>query len=146
MKKKSIGKYIVQCLMLTSVFSIIVMLIASYALPRNLLIERNQLTKDTAATVMQDTYDSLTDTAEQKLTSMGNLPAFAEKKFNSERAAKYMKITMNGDSKIDDAVFAPRNGVTVSASGNIDGWKASDQDWYRGAMKKKGGIYWGTPA
>lgn len=141
-KKISIGWIVGITLILLTMIPVVIMLTSSYLMTKNLLIERNDINKESAVQLVLAEDRNLRGSTEQKLTQLSSLPIFQE-------AYEYKKI--------EETLTAAKVGVSnilaiafVDEDGNYWSYpavqmEAINRPWYVGAVANGGEIFWTEP-
>lgn len=143
-RKKTIGIYVMITLMLVAGIPIIVMLTSSYLTTKNLLIERNDLNKESAVNLILAEEKSLRRSTESKLKSMAELPAM-KTEFSMGRIRSDLSLAIAGSNSFLAVTFGTENDEYVTFNPLPDDYKPTIRPWYKGAVKAEGEVYWTAP-
>lgn len=143
-RKKTIGIYVMITLMLVAGIPIIVMLTSSYLTTKNLLIERNDLNKESAVNLILAEEKSLRRSTESKLKSMAELPAM-KTKFSMGRIRSDLSLAIAGSNSFLAVTFGTEDDEYVTFNPLPDDYKPTIRPWYKGAVKAEGEVYWTAP-
>lgn len=143
-RKKTIGIYVMITLMLVAGIPIIVMLTSSYLTTKNLLIERNDLNKESAVNLILAEEKSLRRSTESKLKSMAELPAM-KTEFSMGRIRSDFSLAIAGSNSFLAVTFGTEDDEYVTFNPLPDDYKPTIRPWYKGAVKAEGEVYWTAP-
>lgn len=143
-RKKTIGIYVMITLMLVAGIPIIVMLTSSYLTTKNLLIERNDLNKESAVNLILAEEKSLRRSTESKLKSMAELPAM-KTEFSMGRIRSDLTLAIAGSNSFLAVTFGTEDDEYVTFNPLPDDYKPTIRPWYKGAVKAEGEVYWTAP-
>ena len=143
-RKKTIGIYVMITLMLVAGIPIIVMLTSSYLTTKNLLIERNDLNKESAVNLILAVEKSLRRSTESKLKSMAELPAM-KTEFSTGRIRSDLSLAIAGSNSFLAVTFGTEDDEYVTFNPLPDDYKPTIRPWYKGAVKAEGEVYWTAP-
>lgn len=143
-RKKTIGIYVMITLMLVAGIPIIVMLTSSYLTTKNLLIERNDLNKESAVNLILAEEKSLRRSTESKLKSMAELPAM-KTEFSMGRIRSDLSLAIAGSNNFLAVTFGTEDDEYVTFNPLPDDYKPTIRPWYKGAVKAEGEVYWTAP-
>ena len=143
-RKKTIGIYVMITLMLVAGIPIIVMLTSSYLTTKNLLIERNDLNKESAVNLILAEEKSLRRSTESKLKSMAELPAM-KTEFSTGRIRSDLSLAIAGSNSFLAVTFGTEDDEYVTFNPLPDDYKPTIRPWYKGAVKAEGEVYWTAP-
>lgn len=143
-RKKTIGIYVMITLMLVAGIPIIVMLTSSYLTTKNLLIERNDLNKESAVNLILAEEKSLRRSTESKLKSMAELPAM-KTEFSMGRIRSDLSLAIAGSNSFLEVTFGTEDDEYVTFNPLPDDYKPTIRPWYKGAVKAEGEVYWTAP-
>lgn len=99
-KYRSIGKWIAGILVAVGIVPIVIMLISSISTTTGVLIERNNLSKESAVDLIQEEREHLQKTSEAMLKKMATYPEFTAKKFDRQQLAREVKKTCNANDAL----------------------------------------------
>lgn len=131
-------------LMLVAGIPIIVMLTSSYLTTKNLLIERNDLNKESAVNLILAEEKSLRRSTESKLKSMAELPAM-KTEFSMGRIRSDLSLAIAGSNSFLAVTFGTEDDEYVTFNPLPDDYKPTIRVWYKGAVKAEGEVYWTAP-
>lgn len=143
-RKKTIGIYVMITLMLVAGIPIIVMLTSSYLTTKKLLIERNDLNKESAVNLILAEEKSLRRSTESKLKSMAELPAM-KTEFSMGRIRSDLSLAIAGSNSFLAVTFGTEDDEYVTFNPLPDDYKPTIRPWYKGAVKAEGEVYWTAP-
>lgn len=143
-RKKTIGIYVMITLMMVAGIPIIVMLTSSYLTTKNLLIERNDLNKESAVNLILAEEKSLRRSTESKLKSMAELPAM-KTEFSMGRIRSDLSLAIAGSNSFLAVTFGTEDDEYVTFNPLPDDYKPTIRPWYKGAVKAEGEVYWTAP-
>nr|WP_228766582.1 methyl-accepting chemotaxis protein [Enterococcus casseliflavus] len=130
--------------MLVAGIPIIVMLTSSYLTTKNLLIERNDLNKESAVNLILAEEKSLRRSTESKLKSMAELPAM-KTEFSMGRIRSDLSLAIAGSNSFLAVTFGTEDDEYVTFNPLPDDYKPTIRPWYKGAVKAEGEVYWTAP-
>lgn len=143
-RSKSIGRPIMITLLILGFVPIIIMAITSYTSSINMLQARNNLAKQSAVATLQKSRTNLSKTTNDKLTEVSRQPIF-EKDFDFKQIRHDLRLAISGDEAYTNVIFVNQNGKFTSTKSIKDTADLRTKDWYKGAIQKRGEIYWTTP-
>ncbi len=143
-RKKSIGLYVMLTLVLVAVIPIIVMLTSSYLTTKNLLIERNDLNKESAVNLILAEEKNLRKSTEDKLKSLVELPAL-KNEFSMGRIRTDLASAIAGTNSFLTTTFGTEDAEYISFNPLPDDYNPTIRPWYKGAIKAEGKVYWTAP-
>lgn len=143
-RSKSIGRPIMITLLILGFVPIIIMAITSYTSSINMLQARNNLAKQSAVATLQKSRTNLSKTTNDKLTEVSRQPIF-EKDFDFKQIRHDLRLAISGDEAYTNVIFVNQNGKFTSTKSIKDTADLRTKNWYKGAIQKRGEIYWTTP-
>ena len=143
-RSKSISRPIMITLLILGFIPIIIMAITSYTSNIDMLRERNELAKQSAVATLQKSRTDLSKTTKDKLTEVSRQPIF-EKDFDFKQIRRDLRLAVSGDNSYTNVIFINQNGKFTSTKIIKDKADLRTKDWYKGAIQKRGEIYWTTP-
>lgn len=143
-RKKTIGIYVMVTLILVAGIPIIVMLTSSYLTTKDLLIERNDLNKESAVNLILAEEKSLRQSTERKLKSMAELPSM-KTEFSMARIRSDLSLAIAGTNSFLEVTFGTEDDEYVTFNPLPDDYKPTTRPWYKGAVKAEGEVYWTDP-
>ena len=108
-KYRSLGKWIASILVAVGIVPIVVMLISSISTTTGVLIERNDLSKESAVDLIQEEREHLQKTSEAMLKKMATYPEFTAKKFDRQQLAREVKKTCNANDALLSTTVADQD-------------------------------------
>nr|WP_240937447.1 methyl-accepting chemotaxis protein [Enterococcus casseliflavus] len=120
------------------------MLTSSYLTTKNLLIERNDLNKESAVNLILAEEKSLRRSTESKLKSMAELPAM-KTEFSTGRIRSDLSLAIAGSNSFLAVTFGTEDDEYVTFNPLPDDYKPTIRPWYKGAVKAEGEVYWTAP-
>nr|WP_244323540.1 methyl-accepting chemotaxis protein [Enterococcus casseliflavus] len=120
------------------------MLTSSYLTTKNLLIERNDLNKESAVNLILAEEKSLRRSTESKLKSMAELPAM-KTEFSMGRIRSDLSLAIAGSNSFLAVTFGTEDDEYVTFNPLPDDYKPTIRPWYKGAVKAEGEVYWTAP-
>lgn len=145
-RRKSLGRFVGYFMTIASLLSIVVMFSSSYIQTENLLNERNQLSKETAAQVMEKTLSDIASDAEAKVNAGTSLSGFTQGEFTENEILDTMKTSFSGNVAYSNVYFGTQSGKLYALNSLSEKIDPRTQDWYRGAMSDTSSVYWTKPA
>lgn len=145
-RRKSLGRFAGFFMIVAALLSIVVMFSSSYFQTRHLLNERNQLSKETAAQVMEKTLSDIASDAEAKANAGTSLSGFTQGKFTETKILDTMKTSFSGNSVYSNVYFGTQSGKLYALNSLSEKIDPRTQDWYRGAMSDTSNVYWTKPS
>lgn len=143
---KSVGRIIIAILMAVSLLSIIILTAGAYKSTKDLLIQRNQLSEQSAVTVVNDEATSLRLSAFKKVKAIRKNTLFNGSSYDLDQIQKFMDINQTGNDRILGVYFSNDQGRVVAGlrklPKNLD---ARTRPWYKGAVAQEGTVYWSKP-
>ena len=133
-------------MIIAALLSIVVMFSSSYIQTKHLLNERNRLSKETAAQVMEKTLSDIASDAEAKANAGTSLSGFTQGKFTENEILDMMKTSFSGNDVYSNVYFGTQSGKLYALNGLSEKIDPRTQDWYRGAMSDTSKVYWTKPA
>lgn len=143
-RKKTVGRPIMIILLLIAFIPSITLGIASFMSDTNLLLQRNQLSKQSATASIQAARNTLNKTTTMKLVTLSYEP-FLQTKFNLSQIKQGMQISISGNDAYTNAIFVQKDGKFVSTSRVRNPRTLRQQEWYKQALKNNGLVYYTTP-
>ncbi|VFA65108.1 PAS domain S-box protein [Enterococcus saccharolyticus] len=143
-RKKTIGIYVMVTLILVAGIPIIVMLTSSYLTTKDLLIQRNDLNKESAVNLILAEEKSLRQSTERKLKSMAELPSM-KTAFSMARIRSDLSLAIAGTNSFLEVTFGTEDDEYVTFNPLPDDYKPTTRPWYKGAVKAEGEVYWTDP-
>ncbi|KLA46231.1 methyl-accepting chemotaxis protein [Ligilactobacillus ruminis] len=143
--RKSLGRFVGLFMIIAALLSIVVMFSSSYIQTKHLLNERNRLSKETAAQVMEKTLSDIASDAEAKVNAGTSLSGFTQGKFTGNKILDTMKTSFSGDDVYSNVYFGTQSGKLYALNSLSEKIDPRTQDWYRGAMSDTSNVYWTKP-
>ena len=145
LKQRSIGKWITGILIVVGIFPLLVMLISSISTTTDVLIERNDLSKESAVDLIQEERNHLQTTTEKMLKKMATYPEFKESKFDKKNLVLETKKLCNANDSLITATFADQDDNCASSDKLPAGYKPTTREWYQKAVADMGSVIWTLP-
>ena len=145
-RRKSLGRFAGFFMIIAALLSIVVMFSSSYIQTKHLLNERNRLSKETAAQVMEKTLSDIASDAEAKVNAGTSLSGFTQGKFTENEILDTMKTSFSGNDVYSNVYFGTQSGKLYALNSLSEKIDPRTQDWYRGAMSDTSSVYWTQPA
>lgn len=145
-RRKSLGRFAGFFMIIAALLSIVVMFSSSYIQTKHLLNERNKLSKETAAQVMEKTLSDIASDAEAKVNAGTSLSGFTQGKFTENEILDTMKTSFSGNDVYSNVYFGTQSGKLYALNSLSEKIDPRTQDWYRGAMRDTSNVYWTKPA
>ena len=114
-KYRSLGKWIASVLVAVGIVPIVVMLISSISTTTGVLIERNDLSKESAVDLIQEEREHLQKTSEAMLKKMATYPEFTAKKFDRQQLVREVKKTCNANDALLSTTVADQDDNCASS-------------------------------
>ena len=143
--QRSICKWIAGILVVVGNLPLLVMLIASTIKTTDVLIERNNLSKESAVDLIQEERQHLQSTSEKMLKKMATYPEFKESKFDKKNMVLEMKKLCNANASLLAATVADQDDNYASSAKLPTGYKPTTSGWYREAVSDMGSVIWTLP-
>ena len=144
-KYRSLGKWIASILVAVGIVPIVVMLISSISTTTGVLIERNDLSKESAVDLIQEEREHLQKTSEAMLKKMATYPEFTAKKFDRQQLAREVKKTCNANDALLSTTVADQDDNYASSDKLPAGYKPTTREWYQKAVADMGNAIWTLP-
>ena len=144
-KYRSLGKWIASVLVAVGIVPIVVMLISSISTTTGVLIERNDLSKESAVDLIQEEREHLQKTSEAMLKKMATYPEFTAKKFDRQQLAREVKKTCNANDALLSTTVADQDDNYASSDKLPAGYKPTTREWYQKAVADMGNAIWTLP-
>ncbi len=144
-KHRSIGKWITMILVVVGNFPLLIMLISSIITTTNVLIERNDLSKESAVDLIQEERNHLQTTSGKMLKKMATYPEFTAKKFDRQQLVREMKETCNANDALLRTTVADQDDNYASSDKIPAGFKPTTREWYQKAVADMGNVIWTLP-
>lgn len=109
-RRKSLGRFAGFFMIIAALLSIVVMFSSSYIQTKHLLNERNRLSKETAAQVMEKTLSDIASDAEAKVNAGTSLSGFTQGKFTENEILDTMKTSFSGNDVYSNVYFGTQSG------------------------------------
>lgn len=145
LKQRSIGKWITGILVVVGIFPLLVMLISSIITTTGVLIERNNLSKESAVDLIQEEREHLQKTSEAMLKKMATYPEFTAKKFDRQQLVREVKKTCNANDALLTMTVADQDDNCASSDKLPAGYRPTSRNWYRKAVADMGNVIWTLP-
>lgn len=143
---KSVGRIIIAILMAVSLLSIIILTAGTYKSTKDLLIQRNQLSEESAVRVVNDEATSLRLSAFKKVKAIRKNTLFNGDSYDLDQIQKFMDSNQTGNDRILGVYFSNDQGRVIAGlrklPKNLD---ARTRPWYKGAVAQEGTVYWSKP-
>lgn len=144
-RRKSLGRFAGFFMIIAALLSIVVMFSSSYIQTKHLLNERNSLSKETAAQVMEKTLSDIASDAEAKVNAGTSLSGFTQGKFTENEILDTMKTSFSGNNVYSNVYLGTQSGKLYALNSLSEKIDPRTQDWYRGAMSDTSNVYWTKP-
>ena len=143
---KSVGRIIIAILMAVSLLSIIILTAGTYKSTKDLLIQRNQLSEESAVRVVNDEATNLRLSAFKKAKDIQKNALFNGDSYDLDQIQKFMDSNQTGNDRILGVYFSNDQGRVIAGlrklPKNLD---ARTRPWYKGAVAQEGTVYWSKP-
>ncbi|NME32548.1 methyl-accepting chemotaxis protein [Ligilactobacillus ruminis] len=143
--QRSICKWIAGILVVVGNLPLLVMLIASTIKTTDVLIERNNLSKESAVDLIQEEREHLQSASEKMLKKMATYPEFKDSKFDKKNLELEMKKLCNANDSLLAATVADQDDNYASSDKLPAGYKPTTREWYREAVSDMGSVIWTLP-
>lgn len=130
-KYRSLGKWIASVLVAVGIVPIVVMLISSISTTTGVLIERNNLSKESAVDLIQEEREHLQKTSEAMLKKMATYPEFTAKKFDRQQLVREVKKTCNANDALLSTTVADQDDNCASSDKLPAGFRPTSREWYQ---------------
>ncbi|WP_286028038.1 methyl-accepting chemotaxis protein [Ligilactobacillus agilis] len=143
---KSVGRIIIAILMAVSLLSIIILTAGTYKSTKDLLIQRNQLSEESAVTVVNDEATNLRLSAFKKAKDIRKNALFNGDSYDLDQIQKFMDINQTGNDRIVGVYFSNDQGKAVMGLRKLPkNMDTRTRPWYKGAVAQEGTVYWSKP-
>lgn len=143
---KSVGRIIIAILMAVSLLSIVILTAGAYKSTKDLLIQRNQLSEESAVGVVNDEATNLRLSAFKKVKAIRKNTLFNGDSYDLDQIQKFMDSNQTGNDRILGVYFSNDQGRVIAGlrklPKNLD---ARTRPWYKGAVAQEGTVYWSKP-
>ena len=143
---KSVGRIIIAILMAVSLLSIIILTAGTYKSTKDLLIQRNQLSEESAVRVVNNEATNLRLSAFKKAKDIQKNALFNGDSYDLDQIQKFMDSNQTGNDRILGVYFSNDQGRVIAGlrklPKNLD---ARTRPWYKGAVAQEGTVYWSKP-
>lgn len=143
---KSVGRIIIAILMAVSLLSIVILTAGAYKSTKDLLIQRNQLSEESAVGVVNDEATDLRLSAFKKVKAIRKNTLFNGDSYDLDQIQKFMDSNQTGNDRILGVYFSNDQGRVIAGlrklPKNLD---ARTRPWYKGAVAQEGTVYWSKP-
>lgn len=143
---KSVGRIIIAILMAVSLLSIVILTAGAYKSTKDLLIQRNQLSEESAVGVVNDEATNLRLSAFKKVKAIRKNTLFNGDSYDLDQIQKFMDSNQTGNDRILGVYFSNDQGRVIAGlrklPKNLD---ARTRPWYKGAVAQEGTVYWSEP-
>lgn len=143
---KSVGRIIIAILMAVSLLSIIILTAGTYKSTKDLLIQRNQLSEESAVTVVNDEATNLRLSAFKKAKDIRKNALFNGDSYDLDQIQKFMDSNQTGNDRIVGVYFSNDQGKAVMGLRKLPkNMDTRTRPWYKGAVAQEGTVYWSKP-
>lgn len=143
---KSVGRIIIAILMAVSLLSIVILTAGAYKSTKDLLIQRNQLSEESAVTVVNDEATNLRLSAFKKVKAIRKNTLFNGSSYDLDQIQKFMDINQTGNDRILGVYFSNDQGRAIAGLRKLPkNMDARTRPWYKGAVAQEGTVYWSKP-
>ncbi|WP_334117114.1 methyl-accepting chemotaxis protein [Ligilactobacillus sp.] len=143
--QRSLGKWITGILIAVGLIPLAVMLFSSISTTTDVLIERNNLSKESAVDLIQEERNHLQTTSEKMLKKMATYPEFKESKFDKKNLVLEMKKLCNANDSLITATVADQDDNCASSDKLPAGYRPTTREWYQEAVSDMGSVIWTLP-
>ena len=144
-KQRSIGKWITGILIVVGIFPLLVMLISSISTTTDVLIKRNDLSKESSVNLIQEERNHLQTTTEKMLMEMATYHEFKESRFDKKNLVLETKKLCNANDSLITVSVADQDDNCASSSKLPAGFKPTTREWYQKAVADIGSVIWTLP-
>lgn len=144
-RKKSIGTYIFWGLLIIGILPIALVVTSSYHSTKQLLIQRNELSKESALNLVVEQKENLRINGENKLDA---LAATLGEKMTGNRLsdmANELKSVVDQNNMIIAATVGDADGQYITTAAAPTDYDPRTRPWYQGASSNKDKYYWTEP-
>lgn len=144
-RKKSIGTYIFWGLLIIGILPIALVVTSSYQSTKQLLIQRNELSKESALNIVIEQKENLRINGENKLDA---LAATLGEKITGNRLsdmANEIKSVVDQNNMIIAATVGDADGQYITTAAAPTDYDPRTRPWYQGASSNKDKYYWTEP-
>lgn len=143
---KSVGRIIIAILMAVSLLSIVTLTVGTYKSTKDLLIQRNQLSEESAVRVVNDEATSLRLSAFKKVKAIRKNTLFNGDSYDLDQIQKFMDSNQTGNDRIVGVYFSNDQGRAIAGLRKLPkNMDARTRPWYKGAVAQEGTVYWSKP-
>lgn len=143
---KSVGRIIIAILMAVSLLSIVILTAGAYKNTKDLLIQRNQLSEESAVGVVNDEAIILRLSAFKRVKDIRKNALFNGDSYDLGQIQKFMESNQTGNDWFGRVYFSNDQGKLISGLREIPkNMDARTRIWYKGAVAQEGTVYWSKP-
>ncbi|GET08713.1 methyl-accepting chemotaxis sensory transducer [Ligilactobacillus agilis] len=143
---KSVGRIIIAILMAVSLLSIVILTAGAYKSTKDLLIQRNQLSEESAVTVVNDEATNLRLSAFKRVKDIRKNALFNGDSYDLGQIQKFMDSNQTGNDRIVGVYFSNDQGRAIAGLRKLPkNMDARTRPWYKGAVAQEGTVYWSKP-
>lgn len=144
-KSKSIGLIVFILLLIIGVLPILFMVTSSYQSTKNLLLQRDDVSKESALNVVIQQKENLRTSADKKLDAILKLSSFKSDTLDLAAMKEQLLTAIAGDTMIATAAVGIEDGAIVASVDLPSGFDPRTRPWYEGAIKTRGLAFWTEP-
>ena len=132
-------------MIVVGIFPLLVMLISSISTTTDVLIKRNDLSKESSVNLIQEERNHLQTTTEKMLMEMATYSEFKESRFDKKNLVLEMKKLCNANDSLITVSVADQDDNCASSSKLPAGFKPTTREWYQKAVADIGSVIWTLP-
>ena len=144
-KNKSIAHTLVKLLIFCSFVPIFIIFAVSYLTFSNILIGRNNATKQSSVGIIQNEQTKLNKNAASTLESVAKGTIINESKFDATKISSILKLVASSNEDIVGATFADSKNHVTSTLTSGSSANVQNTEWYKKAVDNEGKIVWTNP-
>ena len=144
-KRRSVGTFVFLLLLFIGILPIILMVLSSYHSTKDLLIQRDELSKESAIQLAVEQKENMKMNAEKRMKTILEAETFKSDTVDLAAIRTELAQQKKGVSNILSITFGMDTGETVSFSELPKDYDPRKRPWYEGAMKNKEGFFWTDP-
>jgi methyl-accepting chemotaxis protein len=131
-------------MILVAVIPILFLIISSYVTTKKSLIERNDMTKESAVQLIIAEQQALRKSTEDKLKALAELPMM-EDEYDLDRIQESLTIALAGTDDVKAVAFGTSNKEMIASEQLPEDFDPTSRPWYQGALEAKGEVFWTEP-
>lgn len=144
-KKKSIGKSIFFVLILIGIVPIILTVGTTYKETKDLLIERNEVSKDSAINLIIQQKQNIVDDTESRMEGIMSNDVFHRDTWDPTVARQVLENAVKGDNNILSVTIGVDDGSFITLDHVPADFDPRTSPWYKKGLENKDKISWTEP-